>query len=58
MLVHEGRGGCKLIAYKVRPSVPNEMPQIINIYRYIAEISLNSTVYIPQQKQDFYVMFS
>ena len=47
MLVQEGRGGCKLIAYKVRPSVPNEMPQIINIYRYIAEISLNSTVYIP-----------
>ena len=59
MLVQEGRGGCKIIAHKVRLYVLNEMPQIINIYQYITEniISPNSTVYIPYKNKIYLLRF-
>ena len=53
MLVQEGRGGCKIIAHKVRLYVLNEMPQIINIYQYITD----STVYIPYQNKIYLLGF-
>ena len=53
MLVQEGRGGCKIIAHKVRLYVLNEMPQIINIYQYITD----STVYIPYKNKIYLLRF-
>ena len=54
-----GRGGCKIVAHKMRLYVLNEMPQIINIYQYITEniISTNSTLYIPYKNKIYLLRF-